>query len=62
MWCVDGGAFVQYESVSCPEAMMSAFQESCAAECHNGAEGVIVLELGRTGFVKRWVLRKVNIM
>ena len=32
--CVtDGGAFVQYKPVSCPEAMTSVFQESCAAQC-----------------------------
>ena len=30
---VDGGAFVQYKPVSCPEAMTSKFQEDCAAEC-----------------------------
>ena len=36
MWFADGGAFVQYKPVSCPEAMTSAFQKSCAAECPNG--------------------------
>lgn len=37
--CVDDGAIVQYKPVSCPEAMRSAFQESCAAECPSRGRG-----------------------